>query len=96
MINGVVSRGKNGKISLAGPMTNIMLAVVFLILSLVSEGFLSTLGDYGFMINSWLALFNLIPVGIFDDAKVLNWSKTAYGFSVASAIILVFILPLFF
>ena len=96
MINGVVSRGKNGKISLAGPMTNIMLAVVFLILSLVSEGFLSTLGDYGFMINSWLALFNLIPVGIFDGAKVLNWSKTAYGFSVASAIILVFILPLFF
>ena len=93
MINGIVSREKNGKISLAGPFTNMVLAIIFLLMSLFSKGFLSTLGNYGFVINSWLALFNLIPIGIFDGAKVLDWSKTAYGFAAAISITLVFVVP---
>lgn len=42
---------------------------------------------YGFLINTWLALFNMIPVGILDGAKVLKWNKNVYGGIVAVGIV---------
>ena len=33
---------------------------------------------YGFQINAWLGLFNLIPFAPFDGAKVWAWNKTIY------------------
>ncbi len=80
-IYGFMNREKNGKVSLAGPATNITLAVIFLILllSFVNAGlFLAVLFKYGLYINSLLAAFNMIPVIPFDGAKILAWSKTAY------------------
>ncbi len=85
MIRGFnLPRDKNGKISLAGPATNIALAFVFLLLSYLTP--YETLTGYGILINSWLAVFNMIPFGNFDGSKVLRWSKSVYIITVILAI----------
>lgn len=80
MISGNVTRERNGKISLAGPMTNIILALIFLILILVfrTEGILGYFFEFGLTINSLLAAFNMIPMMPFDGAKVIAWDKKIY------------------
>ncbi len=80
-IKGRITREKNGKISLAGPMTNLVLAVLFLVLILtlnVSEIF-QAFFSFGLTINSLLAAFNMIPTMPFDGAKVIAWNKTVYS-----------------
>lgn len=80
MISGFINRERNGKISLAGPLTNIILALCFLLMSYLTPSSISVLTNYGFMINAWLAAFNMLPFGIFDGAKIIAWNKKAYGF----------------
>lgn len=77
-----LSRQKIGLISLAGPATNIALAVVFLVLDFIQPALLFTLGA---RINTWLALFNLIPFGPLDGAKILIWNKGIWLISIAGA-----------
>ena len=36
------------------------------------------LSALGYMINAWLALFNLIPFRGFDGQRIIEWSKPAY------------------
>lgn len=92
MIRGPVGKRRNGIISAAGPVVNIALALLFLLLVFVSySGFISVIAFYGFYINSWLALFNMIPIWNLDGAKVLGWSKLAYGIIVAAALLLMFL-----
>jgi len=91
-----ISREENGKISIAGPLVNIALALLFLaLIPFVIKnptdimGFIfRTIVVYGFIINSILALFNLIPFGIFDGAKVLRWNPIIWGITFAAAMIL--------
>ena len=77
-----LSRQKIGLISLAGPATNIGLAVVFLVLDAIQPTLLFTLGA---RINTWLAVFNLIPFGPLDGAKILKWNKGIWLISIAGA-----------
>jgi Zn-dependent protease len=85
-----ISKEKNGKISLAGPLTNIVFAFIFLILFLfVSVGDLGRMFfSFGFRINSLLAVFNLIPVMPFDGKKILDWNKIVYFLVVGFGLIL--------
>jgi len=87
---GRITRRNNGLISVAGPATNIIIALFFLNFKFVPSGMIGMVGHYGFLVNSWLALFNMIPFGMFDGAKVLRWNKPVYAFVVAIALILVF------
>jgi Zn-dependent protease len=74
-----ISRSQNGKISIAGPLTNVAVAAAFVPVWLLGSGlFLGFLGSEGVFINVFLALFNLLPVGPLDGAKVFNWSKVAW------------------
>ena len=82
VISGFVSRKENGIIALAGPLSNVAIALILLPLAFVLHGISTTLSlilGFGFMINAWLALFNLIPFWIFDGAKIVAWNKLAYA-----------------
>ncbi len=69
-------------ISLAGPMTNIVLVVLFLLL-LVSGAVSSDLwiraANYALFINLTLAAFNLLPFGPLDGKKVFDSSRIVWA-----------------
>ena len=80
-IKGNITRERNGKISVAGPVTNVILAIIFLIPLLLlnfNSPILQLFFDFGFRINALLALFNMIPVMPFDGAKVIAWDKRVF------------------
>ncbi len=87
----------NGKISVAGPVVNIVLALIFLAAAtgiyptaLASETNITIfiICSAGYSINSFLALFNLLPIGNLDGAKVLNWNFGIWIVTIAVAGIL--------
>ena len=87
MITGRVDIRKNGIISAAGPVVNLILALFFLsILFMFPSGLLEILAFYGFYINSFLALFNMIPFGLFDGSKIIRWNKKVYSMIVGIAL----------
>lgn len=78
MISGYgLTRSQNGKISVSGALTNLILVLVFLPFSLFT-GFIGQIGLYGALINAIIAAFNMIPFGVFDGKKVLAWNKGIY------------------
>ncbi|MFW6014593.1 MAG: metalloprotease [Nanoarchaeota archaeon] len=77
MIKGFLTKRENGLISVAGPLTNLILAFLLLPLSFM-DGLLGAIGSYGFIINSWLGLFNMIPMLPLDGAKVWKWNRGVY------------------
>ncbi len=80
MIRGHVTRRQNGIISAAGIAANLLAAAVFLGLGAVAGGgILGQVAAYGVLINSWLALFNLIPFGGFDGSKIFAWNKAVWA-----------------
>lgn len=97
MISGYLTKERYGKISLMGPLTNIILAALFLIPALLLPSPFSLIGLYGFITNIWLGVFNLIPVWNLDGKKILNWSKPVYFITLAVGIALFIVqfLPFF-
>jgi Zn-dependent protease len=94
---GYLSQRQSGLIALAGPVTNLILAALFLALAFVvprqAELFgirLIDLFSVGHQINAWLGLFNMIPAGPFDGAKVLAWDWRVFAVTVAVALLLTF------
>lgn len=89
MISGRVNKARNGRISAAGPIVNLALSLVFLSLAFLQPPeLLKSIAYYGFVINSWLALFNMIPFWLFDGYKILKWNKTIYASIAAAAFML--------
>jgi Zn-dependent protease len=88
LISGPVTGEQNGKISAAGPVTNLGLAVLFLgILAVLNATTPRTslaafaiwlVVNFAAFINLVLAGFNMIPVLPLDGAKVWAWNKVAF------------------
>ena len=72
---------ENGKIALAGPLTNVALAFIFLIVALIFKynPLMSWIGVFGFHINLFLAGFNMLPIPPFDGEKVLKWNPIIWA-----------------
>jgi len=93
-IYGNISRKQNGIVSIAGPATNIVVAIGFAFLALANINALTnTLGGMGMQINMFLAMFNLIPFGPLDGGKVFVWSKSIWFVAFAIAFVGTFVLP---
>ena len=87
----------NGKISIAGPVVNIALALIFLAIAvavypsaLYSETYalVFIICAVGYSINSFLAVFNLLPIGNLGGSKVLTWNFGIWIVTIAIAGIL--------
>ena len=75
-----ISDRENGRISLAGPLTNVLVAAIFLPIWVFSNDlFTFFLGFEGMYINVFLAMFNLLPIMPLDGAKVFKWSKQTWA-----------------
>jgi Zn-dependent protease len=72
-----ISEKENGIISLAGPLTNIAIALLFLPLLFVNTSNVVILeaGYLGSYFNFFLATFNMLPIFVLDGAKVFRWNK---------------------
>jgi len=77
-----LSNRKSGLISLAGPATNIGLAVEFLVLDAFRPTLLFTLGAY---VNRLLALFNLILFSHLDGVRVFRGNNCFLLIAMAEA-----------
>jgi Zn-dependent protease len=87
-----ITREQNGKISAAGPLTNLILCIPFGILLLVSgylsgEGrsFAMLFGMVGLQVNAMVAAFNMLPVSVLDGKKVLAWNPLVFIALIAAA-----------
>ncbi|MBN1157558.1 metalloprotease [Candidatus Woesearchaeota archaeon] len=89
LIHGHLTKKRYGIISMMGPSINFLLAIIFLIFKLLNvNSAITTISGYGFMINAWIGLFNMIPFGNFDGIKILSWNKLVYGGMVAAGVAL--------
>jgi Zn-dependent protease len=89
MISGLADAKSIGKISIAGPTTNISLATAFLSAALLTQQPATvSLLMIGAAFNAWIALFNLIPFGIFDGFKVFIWDKKIWAVAFTASLIL--------
>ena len=75
-----ISRKENGIISVAGPVTNIVLAFVFMALAVFAPVYTSNTNIWfiGFYVNSFLAFFNMLPIFPLDGSKVLAWNAVVW------------------
>ena len=78
-----VSDEMNGKISIAGPMANMALALIFIVIATITYPLkphsltltlIYLISTVGFSVNSFLATFNLLPLYSLDGTKVLKWN----------------------
>jgi Zn-dependent protease len=102
-ISGAVTRHQNGRISAAGPVSNVVisallfgvfvLALPFGLSSFTGAVILSSILQIA-LINAVLAGFNMVPILPLDGAKVFAWNKAVYAL-LASAAIGMIVLTLF-
>ena len=98
-IYGNINNEENGIISLCGPVVNILLALMFLVINSINTAMnpatagaslTSITCTFGFMINGYLAFFNLIPLGILDGAKVIKWNPLIWFVTIGVSAIMAF------
>ena len=90
----------NGIISIAGPIVNIILGLIFFLILGSLGDFVYTeagaivylIGVLGTRINFFLAAFNLLPIPPLDGSKVMSWSIPIWliTFAIAALLVLFF------
>jgi Zn-dependent protease len=89
VVSGSSSGQEMGKISLAGPIMNILLSVVLLSSALVSRFSLPQFYDVlllAALLNGFMAVFNLVPLGILDGFKIFAWDKKIWSMVFAASL----------
>jgi len=88
MLSGPASMDEIGKISIAGPVTNLVLSIVFLGAAPFVPISYSWIFAIGAFFNSYIAVFNLIPMGILDGFKIFTWNKTVWALAFVVSVVL--------
>lgn len=95
--SGWLTKRQSGLVAAAGPVTNMVLALMFAVLYLALQDSASSLVvrglQMGFVINALLGVFNMLPLGPIDGAKILNWNVAAFGILFALGAGIAFGLP---
>jgi len=81
MFRGGARYHETGKIAMAGPLTNIIIAGITLpvyLFLLFEETLLGQAVGFICLINAFLATFNLLPLGPLDGVKIIRWNATVW------------------
>ena len=95
LIMGNIGPEENGKISLAGPGSNLLVALACLpfwtfAISGVPD-IASNIASSLYFFSVFLGAFNMIPIMPFDGAKIWHWSKPVYIATLLAAGLMLFI-----
>ncbi len=97
MIGGSPNRDDIVKISVAGPVTNILFCIgVLLGAFLVFPSIYAIPLFFAAYINAFIALFNLIPFGVLDGYKIFSFNKKVWAVMFAVAVALTIVTYLLF
>lgn len=77
-ISGNINNEENGKISMAGPAVNFVIAAIAIAICFVTSGVTQDIVYLLAYLNAFLGLFNLIPIPPFDGSKIVRWSIPYY------------------
>lgn len=92
MITGNATTSTIGKTAFSGPLTNILLGYILLILSItISNPNISAILGWGAYVNGILAVFNLIPFGILDGQKIISWNNKVWAVALVFSVVLLFL-----
>lgn len=84
-IYGNATRAENGRISAAGPLTNLLLCIPFAVLMLFGGGLIGIVGLVGFRVNAMIATFNMLPISVLDGRKILAWNPAVFAVLMAAS-----------
>ncbi|MDE1860128.1 MAG: site-2 protease family protein [Candidatus Micrarchaeota archaeon] len=91
------TRREEGYVSLAGPLTNFAVFIVFFIISIVyssalqSSQYLNMAVSVTLFISILLAFFNMLPVYPLDGSKVFRWNKGVFAIMMLITFVFFFI-----
>jgi len=82
-----ISREQNGKISVAGPIVNLVLCIPFAALLIYggTGNIVTMIGMIGLQVNAMIAVFNMLPVSVLDGRKVFAWNKAVFVIMILAA-----------
>ena len=87
------TKRENGIVSLAGPLTNFAVFVVFFallqLLNPASDSYLYLALTYTIFISILLAFFNMLPISPLDGSKILAWNRPVYVLVIGALLVLI-------
>jgi Zn-dependent protease len=98
--SGSSSPDKDAKSTLAGPLSNAILALIFMVVAVIASFFgglhlpLGYVIRYAVILNSMLGLFNLIPFPPLDGARIVLWRKGVWA-ALLAALLAIFVAAYF-
>jgi len=88
MIAGTANKEAVGKTAVAGPLTNIIFCIGSFALTFLLPSPYFDVAVFIAAFNAFIAVLNLIPIGILDGWKVFEWNKIVWFLAFASAVAL--------